>query len=112
MIKTKLPKINFLRRTFGMGWRTHRVPAKTVLTWVLALAAVVLFFIAQALVQQVEAGSRVTEEVAKKALGQQETAEASLIHLLNGGVLVVGTDYMACKLKDRASTLLKDGRLP
>lgn len=112
MTKTKLPQLGLLRRTFGLGWRNHRVPMRIVLTWVLSFAAVVLFFIAQAMVQQVEARNRITEEVAKRALGRQEETEQAFLHLLNGGVLVVGTDYMACKLKDRASTLLKDGRLP
>ena len=112
MIKTELPRLSLLRRTFGLGWHNHRVPMRTVLTWASGFAAVVLFFIAQALVQQVEANNRATEEVAKRALGRQEETEQAFIHLLNGGTLVVGTDYMACRLKDRASTLLKDGRLP
>jgi hypothetical protein len=112
MIATKLPKLGFLHRTFGLCWHSHRVPTKTILTWILSIVAVVLFFLAQAVVQKVEVDTRTTEEVAKRALGGQESAEQTLLYLLNGYTIVAGTDYMSCKLRDRASTLLKDGRLP
>jgi hypothetical protein len=54
----------------------------------------------------------VLKEQVRRASEQQADAEVKLAHLLNGGLLMTDTDYIQCRTRDKASVLLKNGKLP
>jgi len=103
-----MPDISFWKRHFGL----NGFPWRLLLETALAAVLVVVLWLALAYVSAVQATEQVLGITIAKATASQTEAEAALLHLLNGGVLMTDTDFIQCRMRDKASTLLKNGRLP
>lgn len=104
-------KDNAIRRRYGPRWRSHWRPRaaweaalRTCLVLALIGGAYVVVAIndANATAASVERSARIAAE------SQRALVEAHLAHLMNGGVLIADTDFMTCRMRDRASTSLTE----
>jgi len=103
-----MPDISFWKREFGL----HGFPWRLLLETAVAVALVVVLWFAMAYVRSVQATEQALSATIAKATASQVEAEVALIHLLEGDVLMTDTDFIQCRMRDKASTLLKNGRLP
>jgi len=103
-----MPDISFWKREFGL----HGFLWRLLLEAAVAVALVVALWSVMGYVRSGQATEQALGATIVKATASQVEAEVALIHLLEGGVLMTDTDFIQCRMRDRASTLLKNGRLP
>lgn len=104
-----LPRLSPVRQHLGLRWRSCFPPASWAITTLVGVAVALIVVLLMGVLATSDesalaaAQARHAEAAALLSLG---LTEQHLIHLMNGGTLMVDTDFLSCRLRDRASTKL------